>query len=189
MEQREFLFRAIDLLEQAGIGYAVTGSWASMVYGDPRTTHDIDLIVALTVEQAQQLADAFPPPRYYADANWMREASALGEFFNIIDTQTGLKIDVWPLKNEPYPQEQFARRLRQNIAGRLIWTLTPEDVILSKLLWFKMSESQTQWRDIVGVWQAQKDKLDVDYLRGWAAQLSVGDLLNRITGPGILLTL
>lgn len=180
MEQREFLFRIVDVLERAGIAYVVTGSWASTVYGDPRTTHDIDLVVALAVEQADVLAQAFPAPRYYADAEWMRRAAALGEFFNIVDTDTGLKIDFWPLKDEPYAREQFARRIRQDIGGRDMWVLAPEDVILSKLLWFKISEGQTQWRDVVGVWKAQMERLDLDYLRLWAARLSVSDLLSKI---------
>ena len=181
MEQlREFLFRALDALEQASIPYAITGSWASTTYGMPRTTHDLDIIVAIRIEQVAALVSAFPPP-FYADAGWISEAVVLGEFFNIIDPSLGLKIDFWPLKDGDYPREQFARRRQVTLLGRSVWMLTPEDVILAKLLWYKMSESDLQIRDIVSVWKAQQETLDLDYLRLWASRLSVADLLSKIT--------
>jgi hypothetical protein len=179
-QQRDFLFQTIDALERANIQYAITGSWASITYGTPRTTHDLDVVVSLTTEQAQALAEGFPPP-LYADAEWMKQAAALGEFFNVIDPTTGLKVDFWPLKDEVYEHERFARRRQEIIFNRVVWMLSAEDVILSKLLWFKMSESQTQWRDIVSVWKVQQGKLDLDYLRTWAARLSIADLLARVT--------
>ena len=179
MEQRDFLFRAIEALEQAAIPYAITGSWASTAYGMPRTTHDLDVIVSLTVESATALAAAFPPP-FYADEGWIREAAALGEFFNIIDPALGLKIDFWPLKDDAYSKEQFARRQPVMVFGRLVWMLTAEDIILAKLLWNKMSSSELQMRDIVSVWKTQQATLDINYLRTWAARLSVGEMLSKV---------
>jgi hypothetical protein len=178
-QQRDFLFRTIDALEQANIPYAVTGSWASTTYGMPRTTHDLDVIASLRIENVAPLVSAFPPP-FYADAGWIREAVVLGEFFNIIDPTLGLKIDFWPLKDDAYSREQFARRRQVNLLGRSIWMLTPEDIILAKLLWYKMSESELQMRDIVSVWKAQQDTLDLDYLRSWATRLSISDLLAKV---------
>jgi hypothetical protein len=180
MEQRDLLLRAIDALERASIPYAITGSWASISYGVPRTTHDIDIVVVLDVPKARQLAAAFPPP-FYADAVWIEEAAALGQFFNIVDPATGLKIDFWPLENTDFARERFARRQRITVFGREVWMFSPEDVILSKLLWYKQSESETQWRDIHGVWRVQQGSLDVEYLRRWAARLSVAELLAKIT--------
>jgi aminoglycoside-2''-adenylyltransferase len=84
MEQSDFLFRVVEALEQAHIPYAVTGSWASITYGMPRTTHDIDLIVSIQAENVSALVASFPPP-IYSDAEWISEAATLGEFFNIID--------------------------------------------------------------------------------------------------------
>ncbi len=178
--QRDFFFRTVDALERANLPYAITGSWASTAYGMPRTTHDLDVIVAIRVEHVAALVSAFPPP-FYADAEWMSEAAALGEFFNIIDPILGLKIDFWPLKNDEYSRAQFDRRRQVDILGRAVWMLTPEDVILSKLLWYKMSASDLQMRDSVSVWKTQQEKLDLGYLRLWAARLSVADLLSKVT--------
>ncbi len=59
--------------------------------------------------------------------------------------------------------------------------LAPEDVFLSKLLWYRLSPSQRQLDDCIGVWKVQKDALDVEYLRRWAERLSVADLLQKVT--------
>ena len=108
-------------------------------------------------------------------------AAALGEFFNIIDPTLGLKVDFWPLKDDAYSREQFARRRQVELFGRKVWMLTPEDIILAKLLWYKMSQSEVQMGDILSVWKIQRDALDLNYLRSWAARLSVAELLSKIT--------
>ena len=179
-EQRAFLFQVLEALEQTGLAYAITGSWASTSYGLPRTTHDLDVVVAVTSEGAARLAAAFAPP-IYADAVWMAQAAAEGAGFNIIDPASGLKVDLWPLTDDAYAREQFGRRRQQTLFGRAVWMLAPEDVILSKLLWYRQSESDTQLRDCASVWKLQKDTLDLDYLRRWAAQLGLADLLKRVT--------
>lgn len=74
----------------------------------------------------------------------------------------------------------YSRRRQAQIAGRKVWVLAPEDVILAKLLWYKMSESDKQWGDIESVWKARDERLDVNYLETWAARLSVADLLEKV---------
>ena len=64
---------------------------------------------------------------------------------------------------------------------RHVWALTSEDIILAKLLWIKMSDSERQWRDVQSVWALKKAELDLAYLRLWASRLSVADLLSKVT--------
>ena len=52
-------------LNDFGARYLVSGSVAAMLYGEPRVTHDIDLVVFLRAEQIQQLAKIYPPPEFY----------------------------------------------------------------------------------------------------------------------------
>ena len=178
--QRDFLRQVFEALEQADILYAVTGSWASTTYGAPRTTHDLDLVVAIDAQQAARLAGAFAPP-FYADADWMQAAATERTFFNVIDPASGLKADFWLLKTDAYAQAQFERRRRQTLLGHEVWMLAPEDVILSKLLWYRASESDMQLRDCVGIWKARRETLDQVYLRQWAQRLNIDDLLTRVT--------
>lgn len=180
-EQIEAFRQAIEALEQADISYAITGSWVISAYGIVRATHDLDLIIAVQGGEAGRIVLAFPSPRYYADEAAIAEGLATRSFFNIIDMDSGLKIDFWPLKDDEYSQTQFRRRQTATIEGRTAWLLSPEDIILAKLLWFKMSESERQWRDIMSVWQALQDGLDQGYLKTWAARLSIADLFAKIT--------
>ena len=43
----------------------VTGSVAVIVYGDPRMTHDIDLVVEISRKQIPAIIDAFPEEEFY----------------------------------------------------------------------------------------------------------------------------
>ena len=180
-EQIEAFQRAIDALAGTGIPYAVTGSWIVSAYGILRATHDLDVVIAVRGDDVAKIVAAFPQPRYYADEIAIAEAISSRSFFNIIDGDSTLKIDFWPLKDDDYSQEQFRRRNTVTMGERRVWALTSEDIILAKLLWIKMSDSERQWRDVQSVWSLKKDELDLPYLRLWASRLSVADLLSKVT--------
>jgi hypothetical protein len=180
-EQIEAFQRVIDALEGTGIPYAVTGSWVVSAYGILRATHDLDVVIAVRGEDAAKIVAAFPYPRYYADGVAITEAIAARSFFNVIDGDSTLKIDFWPLKDDDYSQEQFRRRNMVRMGERHVWALTSEDIILAKLLWIKMSDSERQWRDVQSVWALKKAELDLAYLRLWASRLSIADLLSKVT--------
>lgn len=179
-EQIEAFQKAIEALESTGIPYAVTGSWVVSAYGILRTTHDLDVVIAVRDAEVAKLVAAFPQPRYYVDDLAIVEAVATRSFFNIIDGDSTLKVDFWPLKPDDYSQEQFRRRKKVRLAEKNVWALTAEDIILAKLLWIKMSDSERQWRDVESVWALKKAELDLPYLRTWAARLSVGEMLSKI---------
>jgi len=180
-EQIEAFQRAADALESTKIPYAVTGSWVVSAYGILRATHDLDVVIAVRGEDSAKIVAAFPQPRYYADEVAITEAIAARSFFNVIDGDSTLKIDFWPLKDDDYSREQFRRRKIVMMGEWRVWALAPEDIILAKLLWIKMSESERQWRDVQSVWSLKKDELDLPYLRLWASRLSVADLLSKVT--------
>lgn len=125
-------------LEQIGAPYMVVGAFAAILYGVQRNTHDIDVVVDLNEQHVQALAAAFAPPRYYADAEQMRDSIRHGTLFNIIDTSVGDKADLVPLRSDPQGRSAFRRRVRQPLElphGQLlpIWCARPEDVIIGKL--------------------------------------------------------
>jgi hypothetical protein len=180
-EQIEALQRAIEALEKTGIPYAITGSWVVSAYGVLRATHDLDVVVAVKGSRANQITSAFTnPPYFYADEESIAEAFQANSFLNVIDGDSALKIYFWPLKEDAYSQEQFRRRTLIPIGGRQAWALTPEDIILAKLLWIKISDSERQWRDVESVWALKKPELDLNYLQMWAARISVAELLSRV---------
>jgi predicted nucleotidyltransferase len=49
MEQADVVRFTLDVLDRLGIEYAIVGSFASIAYGEPRFTRDIDILIAFTV--------------------------------------------------------------------------------------------------------------------------------------------
>ncbi len=152
----------------------VTGSFVSSVWGEPRSTHDIDLVVALRCEHVPQLVAAFPAPHYYVDASSALDAIRSGQMFNLIDNQEGDKVDFWLLTTEPFDQSRFARRCLKHFAGREFPIATAEDTIVAKLRWAEMSGgSEKQFNDALRVYETQSGKLDIDYVSDWITRLKL----------------
>jgi hypothetical protein len=180
-DQLDALYRALDALEASGIDYAITGSWVINAYGIVRATHALDVVVALKAEDVTKLGLAFPAPSYYYDEVDAMDAVRTRSMFNIVDGESTLKIDFWPLKDDAYSQEQFSRRVRVKFRDRRAWALTAEDIILAKLLWIKISDSERQWRDVKSIWALKQNDLDRTYLETWAARISAANLLAKVT--------
>jgi hypothetical protein len=141
-------------LERIGAPYMVVGAFAALLYGVNRNTHDIDVVVDLSEQQVQALANAYPLPRYYADREQMRESIRHGILFNIIDTSLGDKADFVPLSHDPQQRRAFARRIRQPLelpGGELveIWCAKPEDVIIGKLAAWAEGRARKHESDIL----------------------------------------
>ena len=141
-------------LERLQAPYMVVGAFAAIIYGVQRTTYDIDVVVDLDEQQIQALAAAYPPPRYYADPEQMRQSIRYGILFNIIDTSYGDKADLVPLRDEPSQRSAFRRRIRQPLElpdGQAveIWCARPEDVIIGKLAAWTEGNSRKHESDIL----------------------------------------
>jgi hypothetical protein len=181
MSQSDLLVAAVRALDSAGIGYLLTGSLASSLQGEPRATHDADLVVEVAPRLVEAIADAFDSERYFLDAAVAREAVARHGMFNLIDTRTGDKIDFWMLTDDPFDRSRFERRVTEELFGLEMTVSAPEDTLLQKLAWAERSGgSQRQQRDAVGVYEVQAGALDEDYLDRWADVLGVTDALHEV---------
>lgn len=178
-EQNDFLRDIILLLEQAGIPYMISGSVASSFHGYPRATNDTDIIIDPTPDQLSALVNLLRSG-FYVSTEAAMEALERRTMFNVISTHTGDKADFIIRKDRPYSSQEFARRSKANVSGMQVYVLSPEDSILSKLEWSKDRQSETQLNDALNVMLIQKDKLDFDYLKKWAAHLGVEDALERL---------
>ncbi|MGA2618356.1 MAG: hypothetical protein ABSF26_12150 [Thermoguttaceae bacterium] len=176
MEQAELLHHVVDVLEQQGITYLLVGSLASGVYGEPRLTHDIDVVVELRPDQAARLCTAFPSPEYYVSEQAARAAVATGGQFNVIHPASGNKIDFMIARRDAWGLSQISRRRREQILpGRPGYTAAPEDVILGKLWYYQEGGSEKHLRDIAGILQVSGDEIDMEYVGHWAQQLGLSD--------------
>ena len=173
-----------DALDRLGIRYHVGGSLASSAYGIPRSTIDVDLVADVTPEQAEPLAAALGDD-YYAAAEGMRDAVRHGTSFNVIYLLLMYKVDVFPLKDRDYDRQAFERaQVHAVVEGdptSHFPLASPEDVILNKLEWYRLGEevSNRQWLDVLNVVKVRSTTLDCRYLRRWAGELRVSDLLER----------
>jgi hypothetical protein len=173
----KFLERLVRALDAAGMSFMVAGSVASNVYGHPRTTNDIDIVVSGSEIQIDQFLASLGD--MYANVRSGRQAVDDG-MFNVIDFDVGMKADLVLLKERPFSRIEFARRRETEIDGVKTFVVTAEDAILSKLEWSKIGESERQFRDAFNVASLMWDELDISYLKTWAVELKVEDLLERL---------
>jgi hypothetical protein len=181
MSQEEFFATVVQVLNQLNISYMLTGSVASSFYGEPRSTHDIDLVVVIGPADAKRLAKSFDPNQYYISEETIQEAIAQETPFNLIDSHTGLKADFWPLKSDPYHQTCFNRRKKQKIFENDTYVATAEDLILTKLEWYKLcGGSEVQFKDALGIYEVQREGLDLDYIYKWSERLEIKSLVEKL---------
>jgi hypothetical protein len=175
MQQPELLTYVAELLDANEIPYMVTGSVVSSYYGEPRVTHDIDIVLELEARLAQPFAGAFTPPQFYVNPDSVREAVERRSMFNLIDTTSGNKVDFWLLTFDAFDASRFARRRRVPLFGTDVAVASPEDAILSKLRWAKLSGgSVKQLTDAIRIFELQHPNLDQTYLLKWVEALEVG---------------
>ncbi|MFH0792485.1 MAG: DUF6036 family nucleotidyltransferase [bacterium] len=177
-EQLEFVKSIASRLERAGISYMLTGSTAMAMYAAPRVTRDIDVVIECDVDDVERVHELFKPD-CYVDLGAIREAVAGRRMFNVIHDKWLVKADFMVRKNEPYRVTEFGRRRQLDVEGSKVFVVSAEDLILSKLLWSKESESARQRRDARSVVEAIPD-LDWEYLEKWANALEVKDLLAEV---------
>lgn len=181
MSQPELLKRVVGTLNRAGVPYMVVGSVVSSLQGEPRSTHDIDIVVEISQAAGQQLVATFCPPDYYLDAATVRDAIRDGEMFNLLDSAGGDKVDFWVLGDDPYKRRAFERRVVANVLGIQLSVQAPEDTILSKLHWSKlMGGSEKQLTDALRVYELQFGRLDLQYIDQWAQRIGVVEDWQRI---------
>ncbi len=171
----QFLQTIIQLLQRQNIPYMLSGSVALSIYTLPRATRDFNFIVNLQPTDAESFLLTFREG-YYCEADAIKEAIASQGMFNIIDHASGFKADFVILKNEPFRQTEFERRIKIDFEGTDIFIVSPEDLLLSKLIWIQQLQSPIQMEDIENL--ALVDNLDWEYIRTWqqALKLNTFDL-------------
>ena len=178
--ERDALFQVLDALETLQIPYMVVGSFASTFWGRPRMTHDADLVVELAGEKAAGLARLLTP-HFYAPLFVIENAVRKRGQFNLIHLDVAFKVHLWLRKGSAYDAASFERRLPGVLFEREVWVCSPEDVILSKLLWYRAAPAlERQFQDVVEVYEIQEPYLEHDYLARWASALGITDLLERV---------
>jgi hypothetical protein len=166
----------------------LTGSFASSMQGEPRLSHDIDIVVDFPAKSLPELLKRFPPPEFYLDEQSVREAISARTMFSLLQASEGDKVDFWLLTDDPFDVARFARRRSELALGLKLFVSSPEDTILMKLRWSELSGgSEKHLYDALRVYEVQFGTLDMNYIAKWLEALGLQDLwtqLLRKSTPG-----
>jgi len=175
--------RVVKAFEKLGVDYLVGGSVASSVFGEPRQTVDADLLACLLGRHAEPLVKELGG-EFYADLPAISAAIQNQGSFNLIQLETMSKVDVFVSWRSPFGQSQLSRRAKKSVGEVTpleLYFASAEDTVLAKLDWYRKGGeiSDRQWRDLLGVLKVQAGALDQEYLKHWASELGVTELLRR----------
>jgi hypothetical protein len=195
MEQIELLRFTIHALESLEIPYALVGSYGTSVFGEPRFTRDIDMLVELVESKVSTFCASFPVPDFYLSEASVRDAVRRRFQFNLLHPASGNKVDFILPTNEPWSRSQLGRSKRVQLRPGLEGSVAaPEDLILGKLWYFSEGGGERHLRDISGILRISGDKVDRKEIERWATELGyleiwrqvteMADGPDRIPGPG-----
>jgi hypothetical protein len=178
-----------EILESVNILYYVSGGVASSIHGEPRSTRDLDLIIEIQPNHIDLLVATLEAAGYYCPAGAVEDLQrGRSRMLNITHTETIANADLYLTDTSAFAASQRLRRRLFDVEGMpAFWLISPEDLLLQKLIWGRGSQSEKQWRDVLGILKLQSANLDYGYLTEWAENLGLVDFISQaFTEAGIL---
>lgn len=181
MEQYELLRHLVRCFESIKIPYLVTDAVASIAYGEPRFTKDIDIVADIKEEHIVGIKKCFPEEEFYLDESSIREAIRDLHQFKIIHPSSGLKIDVIIRKKDAFDNSRFSRVRRiRPVEDTEANFASPEDVIIKKLEYYKEGGSEKHLRDITGILKISEELIDYNYISEWVDRLGLSEIWEAV---------
>lgn len=174
-DQKLVLKDCTERFELLGIPYMLSGSMAMLPYAMMRMTRDIDIVVELKYSDAQRIISTFSKD-YYVPEGRVREAIANQRMFNMLHTETVVKIDCVIRKENAFQKHAFSRRRKIAFSDIDLWIISKEDLILAKLNWAKDTKSEMQMRDVCSI---IRNGYDQEYVQEWIDKLGLNEIMNE----------
>lgn len=165
-----------EKLGALGLSYMVTGSVAGMLYGEPRITHDVDIVVALAPNDVQRFAAAFPIDEFYCPPGEVLLEEVLRPqrgHFNLIHHESGFKADIYVANRDPLHLWALPERRSVDLEGGQVWLAPPEYVIVRKLEFFREGGSEKHLRDIAAILRVSGALVRTEVVEEWTARLGL----------------
>jgi hypothetical protein len=164
----------VELLDEHRIQYMLVGSVAALAHGRSRATQDFDIVIEVDVPRTRALVAALPPERFYVSEDAALDAIRCESLFNVIDLETGWKVDLVPRKRREFSRTEFERRTEVELLGLRIFVATLEDTVIAKLEWSKLGGgSARQLEDVRDLVLLAGQRLDVAYVERWIEELGL----------------
>lgn len=181
MEQSDLLRFTVTAIEKLGLHYFVTGSTATIFYGEPRFTNDIDIVVDLPAGRVAAFCGCFPAEDFYVSEEAALAAVKSKGQFNIIHPASGFKVDVIVPEASEFNESRFIRVRRINAADNFDANFaSPEDAILKKMDYYQQGGSEKHLRDITGILASGRQAIDERYIGTWSQKLGLIDIWREI---------
>ncbi|MBL7774977.1 MAG: hypothetical protein JNK89_03195 [Saprospiraceae bacterium] len=169
MDLRKGLTKIVGVFDQEKIPYMIVGGFAMSYYNRFRFTADIDCVLQIYPNHIEKIVRHFPDWLPFLDA--FVASAQRGALFNFTDFETGIKYDMMLYQDSDYNWTAFERRRKVDFLDIPCFIAAPEDLIISKLRWYALSQSARQMEDIKFL--LQEPTLDRAYLNRWVQQLNV----------------
>ncbi|MEK7635696.1 MAG: DUF6036 family nucleotidyltransferase [Patescibacteria group bacterium] len=177
MFEEEVFKKVINLLSKYNIPYMLTGGLAVTVWGRARSTLDIDIVLDIKKDDIKRLANAFQKD-FHIDEETIEMALDKKISFNAIDRETNTTIDCYLVGNNKYEAGRFQRKIIRNMLGIKVNVISPEDLILIKLQWYKNSGSTRHLEDAESILKITE--VDLEYIKDWAEQQTTKEILENL---------
>ena len=178
MNQQQFFTKVLKTLDKLHIPYMISGSVGAMLYGEPRMTNDIDIIVEMEIKKVQDFLSYFREDKYYHPSlEFIEDAIIRKSQFNIIHLESGSKVDMIIRKETAFARLEFSRKKAIAFTEKFkAFTASPEDIILSKMEYYNLSKSERHITDIVSILIISGNEIDNNYLQDWIEKLNYQDI-------------
>jgi len=170
---RGFLRQVVQVLDDADVPYMLTGSVAAAYYASPRATQDIDVVIDTREDGIQRVVQGFLDAGCYVDRDAALEAWRTHGQFNAIHPESGWKVDLIVRKERSFSRTEFERRERASILGVEVSLATMEDILIAKLEWSRLGDSELQRSDVVQLIERSRDQFDRAYVERWISTLGL----------------
>ncbi len=177
-EELEVLKVVVQKLDSADIVYFISGSMAANYYTTPRMTRDIDVVIQLSDLDSEKFVDLFSQ-EFYVDQDSVKEEFQKRGMFNLIHKKYVVKIDFIIEKKTKFQASTFSRRQQVSVSGVSMWIISPEDLMVMKMLWAQDSFSELQLGDVRSMLRSV-DSLDNDYIKLWVDELDLDRVYKKV---------
>ncbi len=178
MFEEKVFKRVIGLLNKHNIPYMLTGGLAVTVWGRARSTLDIDIVLDIEKNDIKKLTNAFQKEDFYIDEETVEMALNKKVSFNAIDRETNTTIDCYLVGNNEYEAARFKRKIVKHMVGVKVNVISPEDLILIKLQWYKDSGSTRHLEDAESILKISE--VDLKYIKEWVKKQKTMEIFDKI---------